>query len=228
MFLQGYVGQPTNVSMGAGTPFNLRGGQMSDLITSQLQGRFYENVYRGNVFCTGTATVVVLASTHAIGNLTVTGTPIVGVWNPTTSPVNLSILQATLNVTMTSTTATGPGPFYWGVSVGNAGFTLGTAPYSKKTLTATGSFAKGFFGAALTGITNNLVVMCGSALGGGSAQSASFIATAVGMQPQAIGSVENIDGSIIVPPGGLLSLMCAVTPVAHSVSSSLTWAEVPI
>jgi hypothetical protein len=70
--------------------------------------------------------------------------------------------------------------------------------------------------------------MRGSSLGGGSGSNASFTATAVAMQTTLVGSVENIDGGIIVPPNAALVLMATTTPVAHSVTAGLVWEEVPI
>lgn len=81
---------------------------------------------------------------------------------------------------------------------------------------------------ALTGLTNNLAVRHASALGGGSAEAAAFLATAVAMQTQNVPTVEAVDGSIIVPPGGVLALLATTTPVAHSAVSSLLWEEVPL
>ena len=82
---------------------------------------------------------------------------------------------------------------------------------------------------APTGLTNNLVVRHASALGGGSAIGTAFLATQAGAQTQQVaGQVENIDGSIIVPPGGFLALLATITPVGHSAASALLWEEVPV
>ena len=229
MFLQGNVGQPNNASMSPGVPFTLRGGQMGDLIVSELQGRFYENAYRGNLFSTGTATLLNINNvTFAIATLGATCTPIVGVWNPSTSTSNLVILQATLAITATAATSTGAGPFYWASSVGNTAITLGTAGLNRKTLVASGGQGQGFFGSALTGQTTALTVKFGSALGSGPGLGYSNVGTAAGAVTMLQGSVENFDGALIVPPGGLLALLAANTPVACSAASSMLYAEVPL
>jgi hypothetical protein len=93
---------------------------------------------------------------------------------------------------------------------------------------AVGSSAKFFAGTALTGLTNNLAVICGSGFGGGSAENVAFLATAVAMQTQQVTQVENFDGSFIVPPGGVLALLAPTTPVAHSVVPGILWEEVPL
>jgi len=224
MFLQGFVGQPTNVSMGSGSPFNLRGGQMADLIVSELQGRFYENAYRGNLFSDGVSINALTANTITLVAAT---TPILGVWNPTTSPVNLAIQQAALTcVANNLTSGAGPGVFVWASSVGNGAISTGKAPFNRKTLANAGSQAKGMSFTALTGLTNNLVII----------EEADF-PTPSGLIYTTIGSVglmpaftakQDFDGSLIVPPGGILALLNTTSCTTFSVAGRLMWAEVPI
>jgi hypothetical protein len=42
------------------------------------------------------------------------------------------------------------------------------------------------------------------------------------------GGVENFDGSLIVPPGGVLALMAVTTPVAQSAVAGIVWEEVAL
>ena len=198
---------------------------------NDAHARFMDANLGGRVFATGTAAA--LAINNATFTLATTGntaTPAIGVWNPATSPVNLVIWQANLSVYMTSLTAmVGPGGFVWSVATGqSATLTLAVTPYNRKTLVAAGSYARGLNGAALTGLTATLAVMCASTLNGGSNMTTAFTETAVGARGSNLSSVENIDGVIIVPPGGVLALMAAVTPVVHSVVSGLVWEEVPV
>jgi hypothetical protein len=39
---------------------------------------------------------------------------------------------------------------------------------------------------------------------------------------------ENFDGSIFVPPGGVLALLNTVSSTVFSVAGRLTWEEVPV
>jgi len=215
-------------SASPGALINSRAGQLGDMIVSELQGRLYEQTYRGNKFVSGLAALTAITNaTFTVATLGATCTPILGVWNPGTSTVNLVIAQATLAAAITALTATGGGPYVWCGSTGNNALTLGSAPFSRKTLAAAGSQAKNMSGVALTGLTNNLVAMFGSALGGGSSSNASFVGTAAGMQTTLQGFVENFDGSLIVPPGGVLALLATTTPVAHSAVGSIVHDEVP-
>ena len=209
-----------------GTTPTARGGRSGEGIIQQLHGRFYEANFRGTLFSDGMGLTSINAATFTSGTLGATCTPIAGVWNPSTNTVNLVILQVALGVTLTALQATGAGPYVWASSVGNTALTLGNAPLNRKTQAAVGSNAKGLAGIALTGLTNNLVVRGAAALGGGAIYSASLLGTAAGFVPPMISNLDQIEGAIIVPPGGVLALLATTTPVAHSASSSLVWEEV--
>lgn len=199
--------------------------------TADGHARFMDACLAGRVFSTGPATAVSISNvTFTLATTGATATPIIGVWNPSTSPVNLVIWQAILAVYTTSVTAmVGPGGFVWMVATGQvANLSLAIAPYSRRTLTATGGYGRGLTGVALTGLTATLATMCASTLNGGSNLTTAFTETAVGARSTNVSSVENIDGSIIVPPGGVLALMASVTPVVHTALSGLVWEEVPI
>lgn len=223
--IQGQVGP---VAAADGSNVDLRQGRSAELIVQELHGRFYEQNFRNALYSGGMGLTSIANATFTSGTLGATCTPIAGVWNPVTSIVNVVVLQAVLGVTMTALQATGGGPYVWAASIDNATITTGNVPLNRKSLVKVGSQAKDMSGVALTGLSSNLVVVMGSALGGGSASSAAFLATAAGMQTQELGSVENIDGGLIVPPGGVIALLATTTPVAHSAVSGLVWEEVPL
>lgn len=221
--IAGQVG-PASLSEGVNAPF--RQDRSGAAIVQELHGRFYEQNVRGAVFMGGMAATSISAATFTTATVGATATPIAGVWNPSTSIYNLVILQALLSVSQTALQATGPGAFAWMTSVGNAGITLGNNPTNCKTLIASGSVAKDMSGIALTGLTTNLAVRRAAGVAGGSAIGAAFLATQAGAQTQQVVSVEPFEGDLIVPPGGILALMCSITPVGHSAASGLVWEEV--
>lgn len=225
-------GQVGPVSPGAGdaSQVPLRLDRTGAVVVQELHGRFYEQTNRGNVFATTANAIVNISNvTFTIATLGATGTPIIGVWNPVGSGVNLVVLQAYLTVIMTALQNTGCGGFFWAYSGGNIGLTLGTAPTSRKTLTAFGSQAKGFVtGVAMTGQTTTLVVTDASSLNGGSGYNIALLGTAAGFQPYSSTTVENFDGSMAIPPGGMLALLAGTTPVAHSAIGGILWEEVPL
>lgn len=223
--VQGSVGPDI---LADGSPATLRLGKSAEAIVQELHGRFYEQNYRAALYAGGMTLTAINNATFTTATLGATVTPIIGVWNPSASQVNLVILQAFLGVTMTALQATGGGPFVWAASVGNTAISTGNQPRNLKTLLQAGSSARDLTNVAPTGLTNNLTVIGASALGGGSAEGAAFLATAAGMQTQYVPTVEQIDGAIIVPPGGVLALLATTTPVAHSAASRLVWEEVAL
>lgn len=225
---QGTVGEQAN-SDGVSPPQGNRLGKTGELIATELHGRFYEQNYRGRVFSDGIATVAAItAATYNITTLGATCTPIAGLWNPSTSPVNAVLLSATLNAIKTALQNTGCGPFFWASSVGNAALTLGSTPLNRKTLVASGSFCKGMSNVALTGLTNSLTVKGASSLFGGSSSLAAFLETQAGMATFHAASRELFDGEWIIPPGGVIALLAGSAPVAVSATSMLVWEEVPV
>lgn len=221
-------GQVGPTSAGDNTYPPIRQGRSAEVVVTELHGRFYEQVYRGNVYSGGMGLTTINNTTYTTNTLGATCTPIAGVWNPSNSTVNLVILQAIVGVTITAATATGAGPFAWAYSIANTAITTGTAPLNRKTLSLTGSQAKHYANIALTGLTTTLVVMGVAGTGGGSGEAYSFVATAAGTQDAYVATTDNVDGGIIVPPGGVLALLATTTPVAHSASSMIIWEEVPL
>lgn len=211
-----------------GAEAKVRMGRTAEQVVTELHGRFYEQTYRSTVFSDGMGLTSISNATFTVGGIGVTTTPVLGLWNPATSAVNCALIEATLGLVMTAVAATGPGGFVWAMSVGNTAISTGSVPLNRKTLALSGAQAKGMTGQALTGRTNDVVVRFGSALGGGSAENVAFTATAVAMQTQQISSKELFDGTLIVPPGGLLALLATTTPAAHSAVGALVWEEVPV
>jgi len=219
------VGEQYN---GDGATVVARAGKQGETIVSELHGRFYEQTYRGRVYGGGKTLTSISNATFTTATLDATHTPICGVWNPLGSGVNLVILQAMVNFVVTAATATGIGGTMWAASNGNTAISTGVIAYNRLRLTQGGSISKYLGGVAATGLTNNIVAMFGSSIGGGAIGNFNQVGTAVGFVPATTGSVENFDGSLIVPPGGVLSLLCVTTPVAHSCTSGMVWEEVPI
>lgn len=227
MLINGTVG-PQIASDGTSPPTGIRQGRQGDMIVSELHGRLYEQNFRGNLYSGGMTLTAINAVTNTTATLGATAVPIIGVWNPLTSAVNLVLIQAKLNVALTALQNTGVGAFMWCTSTGNGGITTGNTPLNRKTLLAAGSYAKDLCGVALTGLTNNLVVRNAAPLNGGNLYNIASLGTAAGWQTTASPQIENIDGAWIVPPGGVLALLAVTTPVAHSAASGVLWEEVAI
>jgi hypothetical protein len=208
-----------------GIPLQQLGGGYGDAQVSELHGRFYEQTARGNVYSIGSGATALSANTIT---LTATSTPIVGVWNPPTSTVNLVMLQCAAQVYInTLTTPVGSGPLVLASSIGNNVITTGSAPFNRKTMASSGSQAKGFpGGVALTGLTTNLVIFDSADIANTTVVTHGTV-TAVTAQGS-FGGVHNFDGSLIVPPGGVLALYNTTSTTTCSVASRLMWEEVPL
>lgn len=220
---QGSVG-PVIVQDGVIAPGGIRQGRLGDGIISELHGRFYEQVFRGNVYSAGCNVTALSANTITT---TAPTTPILGAYNPPTSTVNLVMLQLALQTLVnTFTTPVGPGAFVLGASTGNTAVSTGAAPFNRKTLQSTGSQAKAFNGGvALTGLTNNLSIFEGLEIPALPGQTFGTIATTA--LTSAFAGVVNFDGCIIVPPGGVLAVLNTTSSTTVSVAGRLIWEEVP-
>lgn len=224
--MQGNVG-PQVLGEGAQSVV-ARMARSGEQVITNLHGRYAEQALRGNIYTAGMSLTSISNATFTIATTDATATPIIGLWNPANSGVNAVILRAYLGVSTTALQATGPGGYTWMVATGNSAITTGINPFRTSTLQQSGSACKAYANTALTGKTGTLAAMRGSSLCGGSAGAYAFLATAVAMQTQHVAQYEDIEGSIIVPPGGVLSLQCNTTPVAHSATSGLLWEEVPV
>jgi hypothetical protein len=222
MILQGQVGSQQVTD---GAQVNVRQGKSGDLIASELHGRFYEQTYRGNVYAWGKTLTALSANSIT---LTATTTPIVGVWNPATSLVNLVILQANVQIVPNNlTSGAGPGGLVWASSTGNAVISTGNSPWNRKTLSQTGSSAKAFdLATALTGLTNNATITEGADFTNLSGLTYTTLGSTAELPSQ--GGVQNFDGSLIVPPGGVLILVNTVSSTVFSATSRILWEEVPV
>ena len=222
-------GQAGPRAIADGSTEDVRLGRLAELVIQELHGRFYETNFRTAVYSGGMGLTSINNVTFTTGTLGATVTPIAGVYNPIGSAFNVVILQAILGVTVTAATATGGGPFVWATSITTVPVTTGNNPLNRKTLQPSGSVAKDITNVAPTGMSPNLAVRFASALTGGLIKNISSVETAVGQNIGTAGiTAENIDGAIIVPPGGVLALLATTTPVAHSAVSALLWEEVPV
>lgn len=213
----------------SGTPVDNFGGRQGDDLVSELMPFYYEQNYRGNLwYCGSTAEVALSANTIT---LTATTTPIVGIWNPSTSQVNCVLVRSWLAATLQAASSTRQGAFVWAMSLGNGAISTGSAPFNAKTLSTTGpkgaSATKAFNGGiALTAITNNLVIQRPSLMNIGLAITTNTVTAATVVPCQT--AEEWFRGSLFVPPGGVLALLNTNSTTNLSCVAGLEWIEVPI
>jgi hypothetical protein len=215
MQIEGRVG-PQALSVGAQQPPRL--GNAAEVVTQDANGRYYELNYRGFLYTVSTALAGI---TVAAGNVSPlpqnTGIPIVGVYNPPASLVNLVITRVKIAVL----SGTLGGPFAWNVipspaAITNAGaqgrnnktFALGGTAVALSNTTFTASSAAATMFRVIGGPTNTIVVS--STVGG-------------------LYSIEEeTAGDIIVTPGGFAGVAATAAGASNVVTASMSWAEIPV
>ncbi len=223
--LQGNQGQ-TGKAVGQNIVAGL--GEFTDVLVTELQGRYYQNTYRGLKYLAATAGGgVQLAATHLFSTAIATFTPILAVYNPLTSKVNLSVLRAWCGlIAAPLATITQTGAF---ILVGGAGQSITNAqsatPVNTLTLKASGSQAVGITNAVLAGAVGNptlLRPLCADVA----------LVTATANATGIIGPVmpEEISGAIIIPPGGYVGIANGISNAVsgHLVVAAFEWDELPV
>ena len=219
---QGQTGKQTGQNIALGF------GEYSEALVSELMGRFYEQTYRGLKFSAATAGGgVQLAATHLFSTAIGTFTPILAIYNPLTSAVNLVLEQAWVGLASAPlATVTQTGSFLLVVGSGQTITNAQSAtPVNNKTLKAAGSNAIGISNAALAGGVGNPTLLRPIS---GAIELVTATANATAIAGSI--SVEDLAGSIIVPPGGYLALANGVSNAVsgHLVVAGFTWDEVPV
>lgn len=206
-----------------------RAGRQGDAMVSDLHGDFYEQTYGGNIYSIGCALTALSAATIL---LTASAQPIVGLVNPSNSQKNLVLLRSSLKAQVNAVSSVAAGNFVYAVSVGNGLLSLFTAalvPFNNKSLSKAGSVAGAFAlstASLLTGLTTNLAFFRDYPMATPNALDTTTISATTPTPGQA--GADLLDGSIIVPPGGVLAILNTVSTVTVSASGSLTWEEVPV
>lgn len=200
----------------------LRGGRTGEGIVTQLHGKFFEQMYRGNVYRQGMTVTALSANTITLVAAT---TPITGLWNPKGSDVLVIPILALCPIVVAGNSAVAPGGLVWATSEDNGLISTGKNPINCKTWKSPGGAkAKAFdISTALTGLTNNLVIQRAANLG--------TLLAAQGATASPIMSTPNFeifDGIEAIPPGGVLALLNTVSTTTVSVGSAIYWAEVPL
>jgi hypothetical protein len=219
---QGQTGKQTGANLGIGL------GEYSEILVSPLMGKYYEQNYRGNKYvCSAAGGGVQLAATHLFSTAIASFTPVLAIYNPLTSTVNLVLQKVWCGLTAAPlATATQTGGFFL---VGNAGQSITNAqsatPVNAKTLRASGSQAIGVTNVALAGAVGNATLLR-PITGDIEVVTATANATAI----NALLVMEEVAGSIIVPPGGYVGIANGISNAVagHLVSAGFEWDEVSL
>lgn len=209
-----------------GTYPEWRGNRKGAGTVQDIGGRYEEAAYRNNIYSITTAGAgQAQAAANLFSTAIATFQPIVGLYNLSTSPVRLSILKAWVGISAYPTAATITGSFMWVVSGGQNAITqAGTVPVSNSTFKQQGSQAIGLVNQALTGATGSLLVLrpLAATLPG------ALQGTVAGDTPGYPIIEEQVEGSIIVPPAGVLAIANGITGTTSTFVAGITWEEIPL
>jgi len=216
MIIQGQVGPiSTSASISAGTQSVARYGNMGDQIVSELHGRYYEAAYRKSLFSGATQAVIATATSAGLGT-SLTGLPVL--YNPIGNAYNLVLTKVGYSFLIAQPTAAS----IIGIATG---FNATTAVSGTLTsVTPKNRFVNGpaptglmYFSAAITLPT---AATLDTVLG--------YVGTGAITTNTNVPSLFDIEGGIILPPGGYVHLYTSAASAASSLLASFTWEEVPV
>ncbi len=217
---EGQVG-PRYVQDGSSTEYRL--SKDGSAVTVDAHGRFYEASYRGTLFSGGTAvggTTVAAANVSPPGAAAAT---VLSLYNPLSSGI-VAALSKTVVVNVSGTPGAGNA---WSYDIAyNQVITAAPNNFNVASAMPTSHYA--------SSLTGKCVVYTQTALTGGGAHSLFRVlghvafATALAATTPNLRFIDPVDGEIIVPPGGLLTISPIATGTAHVVCASFTWEELPI
>jgi hypothetical protein len=204
-----------SASQKSGIPAACNTGWHNELLKSDLLPRYSYLVLAGKVYSLSVAAGNPTAYAGAAA-----GTPLLAVYNPLNSGVNLIALIVGLGIQTEGTgTAAQDFALYSGVVTAIGSGTV-TNPTNALSLQTTGSVAKGFANTALTSQTGALAL--------------ALPLLSVGVTPGTTATKDvanglfDVAGLQIAAPGNMLALGAAGTGTAAKVDASIYWAELPI
>ena len=216
-YVKGLVGQPA--ALADGVEATARIGRMSEIIVSELQGRYYENTKRQNVFSVpGVATTTGIAALHQLGSAAAAAGQF-AIMNPPNSGKDLVLLRATVAV-ISGTVPAGP---VWHV------FFNAASVATTKSGTIVGNYgnigasvANDFVNAASTAMASSgkAVVSRQSPINFSAGTYANLGGTAIAQ--------DIVDGDLIIPPGVGWTLQWSGQGTSVLNYYGATWAEVPV
>lgn len=191
---------------GDGSIVNMRGDRQGAGVVTQLHGKYTEAALRGKIFYSHVPSAAMSApATSAIGNI---------VWNPPGSGTLLSLLKWSILYRVTDADAMNVDLCYSPQATTPTSVTAATTGCSRLGINgATTGVAKAYSIGTIVTAAVPIYNLC-------------HLTAAI----NTVGEYQvegDFEGSIIVPPGYLVSLHTAVAAAAAGIGSSLMWEEIP-
>lgn len=206
MLIQAQVGPAvSSTSLGAGTNPNLRLDNLGGLTMTQLNPRYYEETYRRQTYTianqSGVTTSAALTTTY-VG---------LCVANPTTSTVNVVLTKAGYSFVVAPAAA-----ITVGLMTGTgASITAGVTPRNR------------FVG----GVGSQCLASTSLTLPGTPVLETildTVTTAAITTAPKGVGSIVDLEGSLILPPGAFCAFYTSTAGGASGFFGSFQWVEVPL
>ena len=212
MLIQSQAGSLVSARQVAGTPNN-PGGSFGEALISELNPVYYTLLKAGRVF-----SLAALAANPSAFVGAAAGTPLLGLYNPASSGVDLVLLQARVGVRTTGTAAASVSLNFYAANQGGVAVT-GTQTQARNMYSqaATGSNAYGMVNTANTGALASTLIAPSVSIG--------TVTTTPG--PVIGNLLDEIRGTIVVSPGAYLAYGSAAALTAGSLDLTLIWAEIP-
>ena len=196
-----------------------RGTKHGAAMVASAQGKYYEQVSRGNVF---SLVLSAWTTTIAAGNINAAAAAAstqFALWNPTGSGKNMSLLK--FGVIPISGTAPVSGVFH----------SKGTVPTVASA--AVTPIANNLVGSSIASIAGYMASAAGAALTGGGAltliRAADMFISAGTFANLMLGrNMELIDGDIVIPPGFMWVPTWVAAGGTFLGGYSITWEEIPV
>lgn len=213
MLIQGMAGGLPSSRQLSGTP-NVPSGSFGELLESRLLPDHYTLLKAGLLFTAATLAANPTAFTGGAA-----GTPLIGIYNPSNSGVDLVLIEAVLGIRTTGTAAVTLDFNHFGAAQGS------TAP------TGTATSARNLYSLAATG--SSALAMLNTLNTGALASSLLRPSISVGLTATtAITNVnllrDELKGAIVIAPGSYYALGASATPTSASIDAALIWAEIPV
>jgi len=210
MIIQGQVGAlATSASLAAGSQTIARFGNMGDQIVSELHGRYYEATYRRTMFYAANPTGVTSTAVTSGTTTAITG---FSLFNPINSVVNVVINKVGYMVTVAPAAVM---PMFLAV-----GYNSGTAAATTTALTA----RNGYVGVGASGYCTPFSVATAATAPNFTHALGTVFTTLTSNGPTFV----DLEGSVILPPGGYAYICSTVASGASGFFASASWEEVPL
>jgi hypothetical protein len=217
MIIQGQVGpQTTTTSAASGTQLTMRQGNLGEQIVSSLHEPNYEAAYRRSFFTASMQAVIATATIAGLSTAT-TGSPVI--YNPLGSGVNVVLSKVGVGFALAPATqviygiATG-----YNASTAVSGTLTSLVPKSRYIGLGAAPLAQVYCSASITLPTAPTVDLVLGTVGQG----------AISTSQVGAGDAYNVDGGIILPPGGYAIIWTHAIMLASSLIASYSWEEVPV